>query len=232
MCETSPSKINISSYPVWEAAVTTNWSQCPVKNVSLVFETVTTKFHTTIHLTENSCVTIRLELPTLAFLPIFHPVSENRLGTTVAKTRALRLIGDFFVIKTPLAIALSVIITALSLPATAMAQSTGEVEKIRAKIQTLSANKDSQVQVKFRDDTKVKGYIDSVEPLSFNLRDPKDGTSQSIAYSEVDSVSKASGGMSTKTWLILGGVAAGAVTTWLIVKPAVCDGGAQTRGAC
>ena len=137
-------------------------------------------------------------------------------------------------IKTHLAIALSVIITALSfgLPVTATAQSTAEVEKIRAKVQALSTNRDSQVEVKFRDRTKLKGYIDSVEPVSFTLRDPKGGTSQSIAYSEVDSVSKAGGGVSTKTWLILGGVAAGAVTTWLVVKPAVCDGGAQTRGIC
>jgi hypothetical protein len=142
--------------------------------------------------------------------------------------------GDFFVIKTHLAITLSVVITTMSfcLPATASAQATADTEKIKAKVQTLAASKDSQVQVKFRDQTKAKGYIDSVEPVSFTLRDPKDGKSQSIAYSEVDSVSKASSGVSTKTWLILGGVAAGAVTTWLIVKPAVCDGGAQTRGIC
>ena len=135
--------------------------------------------------------------------------------------------------KTCLAITLSAIVTALSfgLPMTASAQSNSETEKIRVKVQTLSTSKDSQVEVKFRDRTKVKGYIESVEPVTFNLRDPKDGTSQSIAYSEVESVSKA-GGVSTKTWLILGGVAAGAVTTWLIVKPAVCDGGAQTRGIC
>lgn len=137
-------------------------------------------------------------------------------------------------IKTHLAITLSVIITALSFgsPATAIAQSTDEIEKIRGRVQTLSASRDSLVQVKFRDQTKAKGYIASVEPVSFTLRDPKDGTSQSIAYSEVDSISKAGGGLSTKTWLILGGVAAGAVTTWLVVKPAVCDGGAQTRGVC
>lgn len=133
--------------------------------------------------------------------------------------------------KTVLAIALSVIITALGLPITASAQSAGEIDKIRARVQTLSVSKDSQVQVKFRDRTRVKGYIVSVEPVTFTLRDAKGGTSQSIAYSEVESVSKADG-VSTKTWLILGGVAAGAVTTWLIVKPAVCDGGAQTRGIC
>jgi len=138
------------------------------------------------------------------------------------------------VIKTQLAMAVAVIITAVSfgLPATAMAQSTTDSEKIRAKVLTLSASKDSQVQVKFRDGTKLKGYIDAVEPVAFTLRDAKDGTKQSINYSEVDNISKASNGVSTKTWLIIGGVAAGAVTTWLIVKPAVCDGGAQTRGVC
>jgi hypothetical protein len=137
-------------------------------------------------------------------------------------------------VKKHLAVALSVIVTALGLglPATATAQSATEIDKIRAKVQTLSAAKDSQVQVKFRDQTKLKGYIQSVEPVSFTLRDPKDGKTQSVLYSEVESVSKASGGVSTKTWLIIGGVAAGAVTTWLIVKPAVCDGGAQSRGIC
>lgn len=131
------------------------------------------------------------------------------------------------------ALALSLIITALNLalPSQATAQSNSDIERVRARVQILSASKDSQVEVRFRDKTKVKGYITSVEPISFNLRDSKGGASQSIAYSEVDSVSKA-GGVSTKTWLIIGGIAAGAVTTWLIVKPAACDGGAQTRGIC
>ena len=160
----------------------------------------------------------------------------DQLGISVAPAHA-----DFqfdvrriLVIKTHLARTLSVIITILSLglPATVTAQSSADTEKIRAKVQTLSASKNSQVQVKFCDNTKLKGYIDAVEPVSFTLRDAKDGTKQSIAYSEVVSISKASDGVSTKTWLIIGGVAAGAVTTWLIVKPAVCDGGAQSRGLC
>ena len=136
--------------------------------------------------------------------------------------------------KRHLAVTLSVIMAVMTfvLPATAIAQSNAEIEKIRAKVQILAASKDSQVEVKFRDQTKTRGYIEAVEPLSFKLKDPKDGTSQSITYSEVVSISKASGGISTRTWLILGGVAAGAVTTWLIVNPAVCDGGAQTRGIC
>jgi len=135
------------------------------------------------------------------------------------------------VIKKYLTITLSIIITTFSFVLPASAQSTVEIEKIRAKVRTLSVSKDSHVQVKFRDRTKVKGYIESVEPVTFTLKDPKDGSLQSIAYSEVESVNKAEG-ISTKTWLILGGVAAGAVTTFLIVKPAICDGGAQTRGIC
>jgi len=137
-------------------------------------------------------------------------------------------------IRKQLARALSLTITAmmLTLPSLAMAQSNPEIERVRGKVQVLSTSRDTQVEVKFRDKTKIKGYITSVEPVSFTLRDPKSGASQSIAYSEVDSVSKADDGVSTKTWLIIGGIAAGAVTTWLIVKPAVCDGGAQTRGAC
>ena len=137
-------------------------------------------------------------------------------------------------IKRQFAIALSIIITAVSfgLPPTVMAQARASVENIRGNVQVLSATKDTQVEVKFHDKTKVKGYIVSVEPVSFTLKDPKDGRLQSITYSEVESVKKASSGISTKTWLIVAGVAAGAVTTWLIVKPAVCDGGAQTRGAC
>jgi hypothetical protein len=113
-----------------------------------------------------------------------------------------------------------------------MAQSSADVEKVRGQVQILSAGKDSQVEVRFRDKTKIKGYIASVESVSFTLKDPKDGKLQSITYSEVDRVTKASTGVSTKTWLIIAGVAAGAVTTWLVVKPAVCDGGAQTRGIC
>ena len=137
-------------------------------------------------------------------------------------------------IKRHVAISLALIIIALNLalPSKTTAQSITDTDKVRARVQMLSASGDTQVEVRFRDKTKLKGHITSVDPTSFNLKDSKTGTSQPISYSEVDSVSKASGGVSTKTWLIIGGIAAGAVTTWLIVKPAVCDGGAQTRGVC
>ena len=159
-------------------------------------------------------------------------------GTSIANSSLVDklILNDWrliLLIKKYAASVLSLIITivSLALPPQATAQSNTDIEKVRAKVQILAASKDSQVEVRFRDKTKIKGYIVSVEPVSFNLKDSKTGTSQSIAYSEIDSVSR-SGGGSTKTWLIVGGVAAGVITTWLIVKPAVCDGGAQTRGLC
>src|SRR6185503_3445867 len=90
---------------------------------------------------------------------------------------SLKTIGDSLVIKKQFAIALSIIITAVSfgLPGTARAQARASVENIRGNVQVLSASKDTQVEVKFHDKTKVKGYIVSVEPVSFTLKDPKDG---------------------------------------------------------
>src|SRR5690349_18563274 len=110
------------------------------------------------------------------------------------------------VIRTHVSILLTVFIASASLvfPRATAAQEKSDIANIRAKVQTLSAKVDQQVEIKFRDQTKAKGQITAVEPVSFTLRDAKNGTSQTIVYSEVDSVTKAGSGMSTKTWLIIG----------------------------
>ena len=90
----------------------------------------------------------------------------------------------------------------------------------------------ARVEVKLRDKTKVKGNVSAITPDSFTVTDCKTGTTNTVAYNEVDEVKKAGGGLSTKTWLIIGGAVVGTVVTWIIVKPAFCDGGAQTRGIC
>jgi hypothetical protein len=105
-----------------------------------------------------------------------------------------------------------------------------QASKARAKVETLGNN--ARVEVKLRDTTKIKGHITAITPDSFTVSDSKTGTTNTVAYNEVDTVNKAGGGLSTKSWIIIGGVAAGVVTTWFIVKPAFCDGGAQTRGIC
>jgi small nuclear ribonucleoprotein (snRNP)-like protein len=140
--------------------------------------------------------------------------------------RSLILIKKYF------AFLLSVFIVTLSVTPYVSAQTSVEVEKTRSKVQQLSAESDKKVEVKLRDNTKYKGYITAVDRDSFTFSDEKTSQTQKFAFSEVQSVKKSGGGISTKTWLIIGGVAAGSIITWAIVKPAFCDGGAQTRGIC
>ncbi len=123
------------------------------------------------------------------------------------------------------------IVVGLLVPGSVSAQS-DSAEKTRSKVQSLSTNRDKQIEVKLHDKTKIKGYIVSVDSDSFTIADSSTAASQKVLYSDVNEVKKVSNGFSAKTWLILGGVAAGTIATWLIVKPAVCDGGAQSRGIC
>lgn len=103
-------------------------------------------------------------------------------------------------------------------------------DKARADVSSLGTGK--QIEVKLRDKSKVKGHIIETTQDSFTIADSKSATTRTVAYSDVAQVKKAGGGSSWKTWGILAGVAAGAIVTWIIVKPALCDGGAQTRGPC
>ena len=104
--------------------------------------------------------------------------------------------------------------------------------KVRAKVKEPGVGEKARVEVKLRDNTKWKGYISSAGEDSFSVVDSKSGASQRVAYAEVTDLKKAGGGLSTKTWIIIGAVAAGAIITWIVVKPALCDGGAQTRFPC
>ncbi|HEY5884226.1 MAG TPA: hypothetical protein VIT88_06030 [Pyrinomonadaceae bacterium] len=104
-----------------------------------------------------------------------------------------------------------------------------ETAKVRAKVEALGVN--TQVEVKLIDKTKLRGRIGGTDRDSFYL-DNLAGGNTKILYSEVSDVKKHGSGWSTRQWVILGSVAAGALVTWTIVKPALCDGGAQTRGPC
>jgi hypothetical protein len=136
----------------------------------------------------------------------------------------------------PLAILLSAIVFALSLsfPAATRAQTSEAqaTQTARTSVQTMGVNTDRRVEIKLRDKTKVKGYITRLDQDSFSVTDSKTGASQTLSYSDVQDVKKASSGWSSKNWLILGGVAAGIVVTSFVVKSVGCDGGAQTRGIC
>ena len=105
-------------------------------------------------------------------------------------------------------------------------------EKIRAKVQKIGVGGNAKVEVKLRDGSQLKGYIREADQNTFTVFDNQTGASDTVSYAQTTSVKKAGGGISTKTWIILGAAAVGAAVTWVIVKPALCDGGAQTRGPC
>ena len=109
---------------------------------------------------------------------------------------------------------------------------TQAAEKIRSKVQKIGVGSRARVEVKLRDNTQLKGYISAAEQDSFTVTDNKTGSIRTVSYADTSSVKKAGSGLSSKSWMILGAVVIGAVVTWIIVKPALCDGGAQTRGPC
>jgi hypothetical protein len=106
-------------------------------------------------------------------------------------------------------------------------------EEIRATIARLGIGQDVKAEVTLVDNTKLKGYVTEANTDTFVITDAKTGASRTIAYTEVSQVSKSGKGFSTRTKVLIGaGIAAGAIVGWLILKPALCDGGAQHRGPC
>jgi hypothetical protein len=114
----------------------------------------------------------------------------------------------------------------------AQTNDTAAAAKARAKVESMGLGSNAKVEVKLQDETKLKGYLSAKEHDSFTITDAKTGATSTVRYAEVVEVKKAGGGFSTKGWIILGAAAAGAITTWFIVKPVLCDGGAQSRGPC
>ena len=113
---------------------------------------------------------------------------------------------------------------------------TGEAARLaqeaRIKVLKLGTGERARVEVKLRDDTKLKGHLSAAGADSFTITDARTGASTVVAYSDVAEVKKQGGNFPLKKVLIWGAVAAGVIVTWQIVKPALCDGGAQNRGPC
>lgn len=112
-----------------------------------------------------------------------------------------------------------------------MGNDTQAVNKVRDGVQKIGIGPRARVEVKLQDGTRLKGYLSSADQNSFTLTD-KTGSTRTVSYREAATVKKTGNGLSTKSWIILGAAAVGAVVTWVIVKPAVCDGGAQSRFPC
>jgi hypothetical protein len=115
------------------------------------------------------------------------------------------------------------------------AQSLGDqqaTEKIRSKVLKMGVGVNARVEVKLRDNTQFRGYINDAAQDSFTVVESGTGSRKTVSYADTQSVKKAGSGVSAKTWIILGAAAVGAAVTWAVIKPALCDGGAQTRGPC
>lgn len=139
-------------------------------------------------------------------------------------------------VRRTLAIAISAILLTAALgfqPSRAQTELDAQAAgKARASVQKLGLGRNARVEVKLRDNTRLKGYISAAEQDSFTVTDSKTGDSKTVAYADVSNVKKSGGGLSTRAWLIIGGAAVAAVVVGIIVKPALCDGGAQTRFPC
>jgi hypothetical protein len=99
------------------------------------------------------------------------------------------------------------------------------VERTRVKIEKLGVGRDARVEVKLRDNTKLKGYIAGSSRDDFTVTDRKTGASQKVAYADVTQVKKPGSGFSTRNWIILGAAVAATVIVGLtVIKPVLCDG--------
>lgn len=105
--------------------------------------------------------------------------------------------------------------------------------KARVNILKVGTGEKARVEVKLRDDTRLKGYVSEVGADTFTVTDARTGASSVVAYNNVAQVKKSGNGFSTMTKVLIGSaVAAGVIIGWQIVKPVLCDGGAQSRGPC
>ena len=114
---------------------------------------------------------------------------------------------------------------------TASARATKEaassVEQARAKVRKIGVGQKARVEVKMRDNTKLKGYVSAAGEDSFTVTDRKTGATTNVSYADVAQLKKQGGGLSPLTWAIIGGAA---VTTLIVavtvIQPVLCDGGA------
>jgi hypothetical protein len=100
-------------------------------------------------------------------------------------------------------------------------------EETRVAVQRLGVGSKSRVEVRLRDGAKLRGSISAAGEDTFTITDSKTGAPRTLAYADVARVKKSGGGLSTRTWVIIGAAAVAAVIVGVtVIKPVVCDGGA------
>ena len=109
--------------------------------------------------------------------------------------------------------------------ATAFAQTS--VDEARATVNAIGTGPKAKVEAKLKNKTKVKGTVQAITADSFTVIDEKTGSSQTVAFADIDSVKKPRTGLKPRTWIIIGAAAAAAVIVGTtVLYPVLCDGGA------
>ena len=95
-------------------------------------------------------------------------------------------------LKNLLSMALAVLLLSMTTPIRSSAQSPTQkdqqADQIRAKVTRLSTGTQARVEVKLKDNTKLKGYIGQIAEDKFALIDPKHGTVTPIPYDQVQQI--------------------------------------------
>lgn len=86
-----------------------------------------------------------------------------------------------------LTLILAVLVLNLSLSASAFAGTKEEkavklAEKVKTNITKLGTGKDARIEVKLRDNTKLKGFVSQINENSFVVTDEKTGTTTEVPY--------------------------------------------------
>lgn len=101
----------------------------------------------------------------------------------------------------------------------------GAADKARAGVERAGTGPKARVEVRLRDNTKLKGYVSEADADSFTVTDSKTGAARAVAYSDVAQLKRQGGGLSPTTKAVIwGGVAAGVAITLYAVRGAFCDG--------
>ena len=91
-------------------------------------------------------------------------------------------------------------------------------EKVRVGVEKLGAGRDTRVEVKLHDKTRLKGFISEIGENGFVVTDRVTGASNSVAYADVKQIK--GNNLSTGAKIAIGvGIAVGLILliSWLII---------------
>ena len=132
-------------------------------------------------------------------------------------------------IRSSVVLLISLFLAVTNMPQLAVSQSAqnDRTEKIRTKVRDIGVGAKARVEVKMRDDRKLKGHIESATDDAFTVIDAKTGASQALQYMDVESVKKPNKGLGRTTWIVIAAAATAAVIVSVtVLYPVLCDGGA------